>query len=161
MIRSTVTLTPGATTAPGVEAVADPRILTAVDKLDVGTAMLARAGRADYWRWLAHVETAAACARPVRLAGTVHTVNTRTGELVESRSTVDMPDAVIYKACGNRRAAVCPACAEVYRADAYQLVLAGLRGGKGIPDTVVGNPAVFATLTAPSFGLGHAQRRRH
>ncbi len=122
--------------------------------------MLARAGRGDYWRWLAHVQTAAACTRPVRLAGTVHTVNTGTGELVESRPTADMPDAVIYKACGNRRAAVCPACAEVYRADAYQLVLAGLRGGKGIPDTVAGHPAVFATLTAPSFGLVHSQRRR-
>ena len=123
--------------------------------------MLARAGRGDYWRWLAHVQTAAACSRPVRLAGTVHTVNTRTGELVDSRPTADMPDAVIYKACGNRRASVCPACAEVYRADAYQLVLAGLRGGKGIPDTVAGHPAVFATLTAPSFGLVHSQRRRN
>jgi hypothetical protein len=156
-----VTLTPGAA-APGVGAMADPcRIPTAVDKLDAHTATLARAGRGDYWRWLAHVQTAAACTRPVRLAGTVHTVNTRTGELVESRRTADMPDAVIYKACGNRRAAVCPACAEVYRADAYQLVLAGLRGGKGIPNTVAGHPAVFATLTAPSFGLVHSQRRRH
>ena len=135
--------------------------LTAVDKLDARTAMLARAGRGDYWRWLAHVQTAAACTRPVRLAGTVHTVNTATGELVESRATADMPDAVIYKACGNRRAAVCPACAEVYRADAYQLVLAGLRGGKGIPESVAGHPAVFATLTAPSFGLVHSQRRRN
>ncbi len=116
--------------------------------------MLARAGRGDYWRWLAHVQTAAACTRPVRLAGTVHTVDTRTGELVDTRPTVDMPDAVIYKACGNRRASVCPACAEVYRADAYQLVLAGLRGGKGIPESVAGHPAVFATLTAPSLRAG-------
>jgi hypothetical protein len=162
---STVTLIPGANPAPGMGVVVDPprppRPLTAVDKLDARAAMLTRAGRGDYWRWLAHVHTAAACTRPVRLAGTVHTINTATGELVESRRTADMPDAVIYKACGNRRAAVCPACAEVYRADAYQLVLAGLRGGKGIPDSVAGHPAVFATLTAPSFGLVHSQRRRH
>ena len=46
--------------------------------------------------------------------------------------TGSMPDGVIYKPCGNRRAAVCPACAEVYRADTYQLVLAGLQGGKGV-----------------------------
>jgi hypothetical protein len=162
---STVTLIPGANPAPGMGVVVDPprppRPLTAVDKLDARAAMLTRAGRGDYWRWLAHVHTAAACTRPGRLAGTVHTINTATGELVESRRTADMPDAVIYKACGNRRAAVCPACAEVYRADAYQLVLAGLRGGKGIPDSVAGHPAVFATLTAPSFGLVHSQRRRH
>ena len=70
-----------------------------------------------------------------------------------------MPDRVIYKACGNRRASVCPSCAEVYRADAYQLVLAGLQGGKGVPDTVSGHPAVFATLTAPGFGVVHTQRK--
>ena len=51
-----------------------------------------------------------------------------------------MPDGVIYKACGNRRATVCPSCAETYRADAYQLVLAGLQGGKNVPDTVSGHP---------------------
>ncbi len=163
LTASTVTLTPGLIT-PGVGVVADPTptpMPTAVDKLDARTAMLARAGRGDYWRWLAHVQTAAACTRPVRLAGTVHTVDTRTGALLDSRATADMPDAVIYKACGNRRASVCPACAEVYRADAYQLVLAGLRGGKGIPESVAGHPAVFATLTAPSFGLVHSQRRRN
>ena len=134
---------------------------TAADKLDARAAMLARAGRGDYWRWLAHVQTAAACTRPVRLAGTVHTVNTRTGELVESRPDGRHARRRDLQGRGNRRAAVCPACAEVYRADAYQLVLAGLRGGKGIPDTVAGHPAVFATLTAPRFGLVHSQRRRN
>ncbi|WP_420865685.1 replication initiator [Actinopolymorpha cephalotaxi] len=48
-------------------------------------------------------------------------VNTRTGEVTETKTvTEDMPDGVIYKACGNRRASVCPSCAEMYRADAYQ-----------------------------------------
>jgi replication initiator protein RepSA len=158
---STATLTPRTTPVLGVGAVADHPTRIGLDRIDARAAMLARAGRGDYWRWLAHVQTAAACTRPVRLAGTVHTVNTATGELLDSRATADMPDAVIYKSCGNRRASACPACAEVYRADAYQLVLAGLRGGKGIPDTVAGHPAVFATLTAPSFGLVHSQRRRH
>ena len=46
-----------------------------------------------------------------------------------------MPDGVIYKPCGNRRATVCPGCAETYHRDAYQLLRAGLIGGKGItPD---------------------------
>ncbi len=58
-------------------------------------------------------------------------------------------------ACRNRRASRCAPCAEVYRADTYQLIRAGLAGGKNVPDTVAGHPRVFATLTAPSFGAVH------
>ena len=68
-----------------------------------------------------------------------------------------MPDGVLYVPCGDRRASVCPPCAETYRADTYQLIKAGLVGGKGIPATVAGHPAVFATLTAPSFGPVHTR----
>lgn len=42
---------------------------------------------------------------------------------------------------------MCPSCAEVYRRDAYQLIRAGLAGGKGLPATVNSHPAVFVTLT--------------
>ena len=45
-----------------------------------------------------------------------------------------MPDGVLYVPCGDRRASVCPPCAETYRADTYQLIRAGLVGGKGVPD---------------------------
>jgi hypothetical protein len=48
-------------------------------------------------------------------------------------------------------------CAERYRYDAYHLISSGLRGGKGVPDTVAEHPAVFFTLTAPSFGPVHTQ----
>jgi len=65
---------------------------------------------------------------------------------------------VIYKACGDRRASVCPPCAERYRQDTWPLVAAGLRGGKGVPAEVSAHPAVFVTLTAPSFGLVHSRR---
>lgn len=104
-------------------------------------------------------QAAAGCAAPVRLAsyGTPR-VDTDTGEVLGTCSTEHLPDGVIYKACGNRRAAVCPSCAEIYRGDAYQLVLAGLKGGKGVPASVSGHPAVFATVTAPSFGIVHAHR---
>ncbi len=69
---------------------------------------------------------------------------------------------MIYKACGNRRAGSCPACAETYRRDAFHLIRAGLTGGKGVPPQVAGHPAVFATFTAPSFGLVHTRPvRRH
>jgi hypothetical protein len=72
-------------------------------------------------------------------------------------STDTEPDQILRKACGNRREAVCPPCAERYRGDAYQLIAAGLRGGKGVPETVVEHPAVFVTFTAPSFGLVHTR----
>ena len=65
---------------------------------------------------------------------------------------------MVLKPCGNRRAQVCAPCAEVYRGDAWQLVAAGLRGGKGVPETVAGHPMVFATFTAPSFGPVHTIR---
>ncbi len=139
-------------------------VLQEIGPRDVGyapnahDAALDRAGTHDYQRWLSHVHAAAACSHPVRLIGSVSTVDATTGEITATRATADMPDGVIYKACGNRRKAVCPACAEVYRADAYQLVLAGLRGGKGIPETVSTHPAVFLTATAPSFGTVHTRR---
>ena len=44
------------------------------------------------------------------------------------------PTGCIYVPCGDRRASVCPPCAETYRADTYQLIRAGLVGGKGVPD---------------------------
>jgi Replication initiator protein, pSAM2 len=66
----------------------------------------------------------------------------------------------LYTACGNRRANVCSACSDVYRADTYQLILAGLRGGKGIPEEVAGHPCVIATFTAPSFGYVHSRREK-
>jgi len=48
----------------------------------------------------------------------------------------------------------------VYKRDARQLVRADLSGGKGIPESVIAHPCVFATLTAPSFGPVHARRLR-
>lgn len=96
---------------------------------------------------LSELHAAGGCAHPVRLAG--HSLDTATGEWFEGTVGV---------ACKDRRAVVCPACAQRYRSDAWHLVAAGLRGGKGIPATVAGHPAVFATLTAPSFGPVHARR---
>jgi hypothetical protein len=67
---------------------------------------------------------------------------------------------VLLIACKTRRASRCPPCAEVYRADTYQLSRAGLTGGKGVPETVADHPCVFTTLTAPSFGPVHVQREK-
>jgi hypothetical protein len=151
---STVTLAPGRHT-PGAGAVADTGTV-----LDLTTRLSAmqRGARPDYPLWLRHITSAAGCSQPVRLSGRVDRVDTSTGEVTASRRTETMPDGLIYKACGNRRSTVCPSCAEIYRADAYQLVLAGLKGGKNVPDTVSRHPAVFGTLTAPGFGIVHTQR---
>jgi hypothetical protein len=45
-----------------------------------------------------------------------------------------------------------------YQADQFHLLAAGLRGGKGLPETVSGHPRLFVTFTAPSFGLVHTRR---
>ncbi|MGH9122494.1 MAG: replication initiator, partial [Acidimicrobiales bacterium] len=81
-------------------------------------------------------------------------VDAASGEIGRFASS-ELPDRVLLKACGYRRATLCPTCSATYQADAYQLVAAGLRGGKGVPESVSGHPMVFVTLTAPSFGTVH------
>jgi hypothetical protein len=108
-----------------------------------------------YERW---VERARGCSRPVRLRGASHDADAATGELVREFTSEREPDGVLLTPCGNRRAHVCGACSEVYRGDAWQLVVSGLRGGKGVPESVAGHPLVFATFTAPSFGPVHTIR---
>jgi hypothetical protein len=155
---STLALTPGtASLAPGMGANTEPRHV-----LPLATATaLARAGD-GYFDWLDHVWPAAGCTHPIRLYGEMTTINTRTGEILAAAPTTAMPDGLIYKACGNRRASACPSCAETYRRDAYHLIRSGLVGGKTVPHTVANHPAVFATFTAPSFGPVHTRHvRRH
>jgi hypothetical protein len=114
-----------------------------------------RLTRADYPGFEAQLRSSGYCSRPVRLQGRVDVCDGY-GRRRQVWTTDGEPDGILRKACGNRREAVCGPCAERYRRDAYHLIAAGLRGGKGIPDTVTGHPAVFATLTAPSFGVVHA-----
>jgi hypothetical protein len=115
--------------------------------------LMERAGRADFGAFEAQLRSSGNCARPIRLRGTIETCDAHGVKRVWSTDTE--PDGILRKACGNRREAVCPPCAERYRQDAYHLIAAGLKGGKGVPDTVTGHPAVFMTLTAPSFGPVH------
>ena len=68
---------------------------------------------------------------------------------------------VVMIRCGNRRAAICPSCSDLYAADTWQLVHAGTQGGHhGMPETTANRPQVFATLTAPSFGAVHTSSSR-
>jgi hypothetical protein len=117
----------------------------------------ARASRPDYPDWLDHIAPAAGCTRPIRLHGQMTTVEAATGRLLSTVHTTDLPDGVLYKPCGNRREAVCPACSHRYRRDAFHVFRSGLTGGGDIPTTVATHPALFVTLTAPSFGPVHTR----
>jgi hypothetical protein len=119
--------------------------------------LLDRATRDDYQHWLSTTMAAGGCVRPIRLRGTVRDIDTGTGEVLHDLDTESLPDKAIYVPCGDRRASVCPPCAETYRADTYQLIRAGLAGGKGVPESVAIHPCVFATFTAPSFGPVHTR----
>jgi hypothetical protein len=104
---------------------------------------------------------AGGCSQPVLLRGRVDHIDGCTGELIHRYTTVGEPGGVLPVACKTRRASRCLPCAETYRADTYQLIRSGLSGGKGVPATVAAHPAVFLTLTAPSFGQVHARRERN
>ncbi|MBV8350279.1 MAG: hypothetical protein JOZ49_23040 [Mycolicibacterium sp.] len=101
---------------------------------------VARAASPGFDGWWLKVSGCGFGARPVHLvgadgAGREHTVLAR---------------------CKNRRASVCPSCSDLYGADTWRLVTTGVRGGRyGMPDTVGSHPAVFVTVTAPSFGAVH------
>ncbi|MEV0971597.1 replication initiator [Microtetraspora glauca] len=98
------------------------------------------------------------CVQPIRVRGEMSHVGAD-GIQRKVYSTRGEIGGVLLVACGNRRASRCPACAEVYRADTFHLIRAGLLGGdKGVPDSVREHPRALVTLTAPSFGPVHAHR---
>jgi len=115
--------------------------------------LVARAGDPKRERWLQQVRRTGACRHPIRLRGVVR----RGDRLVYS--TASEPDGALMVRCGNRREECCPCCAYEYAGDMWQLIYAGLAGGrKGVPESVAEHPQVFATLTAPSFGAVHSRR---
>jgi len=118
---------------------------------------IARAGP-GYDRWMEQVAATGYCVHPVRLRGRVEHADPQTGEVRAVYSTDQEPDVTLLKACGNRRVSVCPSCSATYQADSFQLLAAGLRGGKGVPETVAVHPRLFVTFTAPSFGKVHSRK---
>lgn len=123
-----------------------------------GRASLARAQSPEFTRWGQMVMATGGCARPIRMTGHKHTYDPETGEVIEIYDTAEEPTGYLLISCGNRRATRCPACSEVYQGDAFQLISAGLSGGKGVPANVGSHPRLFATFTAPSFGRVHGRR---
>jgi Replication initiator protein, pSAM2 len=118
-----------------------------------------RAGH-GYDRWMELVAQAGYCHHPIRLAGRVEHADRATGEVRTVYNSEREPDGVLLKACGTRRESRCPSCAATYRADAYQLLAAGLKGGKGVPETISRHPRLFVTFTAPSFGKVHTREAK-
>ena len=97
--------------------------------------LVARASDPKRERWMQQVRRTGACRHPVRLRGVV----LRGDECVYS--TASEPDGVLMVRCGNRREACCPSCAHEYRGDMWQLVYAGMAGGrKGVPEQVAEHP---------------------
>jgi hypothetical protein len=131
-----------------------------LDHLDATTEaqVLARLLSRDFDAWSEAASRVGHCAKTIRLHGSSQTIDAATGEVLSSFSSADSPLGVLHVRCGNRRAADCPSCSRVYAADTFHLIRAGVVGGKGVPDTVLENPLVFATLTAPSFGPVHGTR---
>lgn len=101
------------------------------------------------------------CSHPVRLTGssmTFENLDGQPGALLSEFHSKDAPLGMLYRACGNRRADICPACSRVYARDTFEMIRSGLLGGKTVPESVAKNPLVFATMTAPSFGHVHGTR---
>ena len=109
--------------------------------------------RVHFRAWEHQLTTESTCSHPIQLRSRTDMIDLATGELAPVYGQAAV-------ACGNRREVVCPACSQVYKRDARQLVRAGFAGGKGIPETITAHPCVFATLTAPSFGPVHSRRMR-
>lgn len=121
------------------------------------SALLARVGDGTWRAWDRQMRRTGCCSRPVRLRG--RQVDAGTGEVVFD--TAGQPDGVLLVRCGTRRASLCPSCSHEYAGDLWQLLYAGLAGGrKGVPETVATHPMAFLTLTAPSFGPVHAAPER-
>jgi Replication initiator protein, pSAM2 len=93
-------------------------------------------------------------------AGRANHIDGGTGELIHRYTTVHEARRGPADRLQDRHASRCLPCAEVYRADTYQLIRAGLSGGKEVPATVADHPCVFVTLTAPSFGPVHSRREK-
>ena len=107
-------------------------------------------------RWGESVATVPSrCVNPIRLRGYYQQIAADTGELLTAVGSPRCLDGILVVSCKDRRSTLCPPCSRLYQHDAYQLIAAGLRGGRSVPAIIGTHPAVILTLTAPSFGAVH------
>ncbi|GAA1235957.1 replication initiator [Oryzihumus leptocrescens] len=153
--RSSLVSSPSSFPGFGEEAGLDLSVPSARVAGEIAARLVSR----DFREWSEQLARVGNCVNPIRLRGRSLTVDTRTGEVVGTYSSEhEHNNGVTLIRCGNRRASECPACSRIYAADMFHLIRTGVTGGKGVPDTVSENPLVFATVTAPSFGLVHGLR---
>ncbi|MFF2351860.1 replication initiator [Kitasatospora sp. NPDC058115] len=159
---------PATTSSPADEAFAAPALTSSADTSEHRgsalerrarlTARLAKLAAAGYLAPLARqIGSLGGCARPIRMTGHRTRLDTTTGQILDHLESRHLSAGELLLRCGNRRTTRCPACSTLYRYDTYQLIAAGLRGGKTVPTSVATHPRVFATLTAPGFGPVHNQ----
>lgn len=86
------------------------------------------------------------CVHPVRLSGMTMAHDPDSGETEVVCTSADQPTGFLAVRCGTRRESLCPTCSALYARDARRIIVEGLEDG---------HPAVFATMTAPSFGAVH------
>jgi hypothetical protein len=140
------------------DATASPAGRSALERRARLTAKLAQLAATGQLAPLARqIASLGGCAHPIRLTGHRTRLDAVTGAILDHFESGRLPAGELLVRCGNRRATRCPACSTVYRYDTYQLIAAGLRGGKTVPTSVAAHPRVFATLTAPGFGPVHNQ----
>ncbi|MGZ4750109.1 MAG: replication initiator [Oryzihumus sp.] len=138
----------------------DPELVLPDLSPRVEAEVVARMVSKDRHEWADQAARTGHCSRPVRLRGRTLAVDTRTGEVRTTYASDWEESGIAFIRCGNRREAVCVACAREYASDTWHLIRAGAAGGdKGVPSSVSEHPMVFATVTAPSFGLVHSAKK--
>ena len=103
--------------------------------------VIERASSSGYESWWSKTAGTGFCASPIHL----------------TRSGLGGDESVTVR-CKNRRQIVCPSCSDLYAGDTWHLVHAGLAGSEDVSAAVSERPAIFVTLTAPSFGAVHTIR---
>ncbi|MFG2196772.1 replication initiator [Streptomyces sp. NPDC048639] len=99
-----------------------------------------RANDPLFGRWLEQITTTGGCAHPIHLTGSTTVYDAATGIVLHHDDTSAEPGERLLVRCRNRRATVCPACSRLHAGDTYDLVRAGLLGGKNIPIGVRDRP---------------------
>lgn len=117
--------------------------------------MIRLANSTGFRRWMEQIQNTGGCAHPIYLAGRTIVLDAQTGSFLRHYDTAQEPGGVLPVRCRNRRQTRCPSCSRLHSGDTFQLVRAGLVGGKGTPAYVADHPRLFVTLTAPSFGSVH------
>jgi hypothetical protein len=117
--------------------------------------LIARAARPDYPRFEAQLRSSGYCARPVRLRGRIETCDADGRRRVWSTDTE--PDGILQEGVREAARSGLPAVRGALPRRRLPAHRRRPARWQGVPDTVTEHPALFVTLTAPSFGIVHTR----